>query len=449
MAKNGLMTTGGPYNKVDGSSCILRWKKKSQLVDANQRVSSTLKPEMFKHRYNCVIDMKGKEIYRVNAFKDPITHFIFSKWKHFFAILLIFFFLQMIVSFLSGTLINFDESLIPESEAARLKEGIEFIPTLKYVPFFSTYLVSIGLFFLLRRYFLSIPQSFQILFENKIFRDKKGGTRENVSITYNKSLQEFENAINAKTMYVLAFLLYFLVILFFVIALEPTPKLDIILWSDFNFFPLNWSVIIFTAPLMWFVVGILVWKMYCVVAFMRRLAHDYEFDLNPYNPDGFGGFKPLGQLWVNMAFVIIPVSLTFAFSFAFHRYFELSYPLWRRYVDLAIIIAYTTVIIIFLVYPMKEYYDIVRNEKLELLKGINVKIKRLWKMVKAPLLSDRDEDLVRASWEQLERSRRFVDVVKRIPSWPFTPSEKVGIFLIALTPWILEAIRYFLLSNPP
>jgi len=231
--------------------------------------------------------MKEKEIYRVNAFKDPINHFIFSKWQHFFAILLIFFSLQIIVSFISGTLIKIDESLIPESEAAHLKEGIEFIPTLKYVPFFSTYLVSIGLFFLLRRYFLSIPQSFLILFENKIFREEKGGTRENVSITYNKSLQEFENVINAKTMYVLAFLLYFSVILFFVIALEPTPKLDIVLWSDFNFFPLNWSVIILTAPLMWFVVGIFIWKMYCVVSFMRKLAHDYEFDLNPYNPDGF------------------------------------------------------------------------------------------------------------------------------------------------------------------
>jgi len=91
---------------------------------------------------------------------------------------------------------------------------------------------------------------------------------------------------------------------------------------------------------------------------------------------------------------------------------------------------------------MKEYHDIVRNEKLKLLKGINVKIRRLWKIVKEPLLSDRDEDLVRASWEQLERSRRFVDVVKRIPSWPFTPSEKVGILLIALTPWILEIMRY-------
>jgi hypothetical protein len=201
--------------------------------------------------------------------------------------------------------------------------------------------------------------------------------------------------------------------------------------------------------LMWFAVGIFLWKMYCVVAFMRKLAHEYEFDLNPYNPDGFGGFKPLGQLWVNMAFVIISVLLTFAFTFIFHRYLEPSYPVWHRYADLAVIIAYTTVIIIFLVYPMKEYHDIVRDEKLGLLKGINVKIGRLWKMAKEPLLSDRDEDVVRFSWEQLERSLRFVDVVKRIPSWPFTPSEKVGILLIALTPWLLEAIRYFLLSNTP
>lgn len=388
-----------------------------------------------------------EEIYRVNVFKDPATNFLFSKWQHFFTLLLIFFLLQIVVSFYSGTLINFDKSLIPESEAVRLNEGIGFIPTLKYIPFFSTYLVAIGLFFLLRRYFSYIPQAFETLFENKIFREKKGGTRENVLTPYNKSLQEFEKRIYAKTMYILAFLLWFFVMLFFVILIEPIENLDLVFWSDFNIFKPNWLVNVVVASLMWFAVGIFLWKMYCVVAFMRKLAHEYEFDLNPYNPDGFGGFKPLGQLWVNMAFVIISVLLTFAFTFIFHRYLELSYPVWHRYADLAVIIAYTTVIIIFLVYPMKEYHDIVRNEKLELLKGINVKIRRLWKIAKEPLLSDRDEDLVRAYWEQLERSRRFVDVVKRIPSWPFTPSEKVGILLIALTPWLLEAIRYFLLSN--
>ena len=395
-----------------------------------------------------MIDMK-KEVYKVNAFKDPITYFFFSRWQHFFSILLIFFFLQVIVSFLSGTLIDFDDSVNPEIEAADLEEGIEFIPTLKYVPFFSTYFTAIGLFFLLRRFFFYIPQAFETLFENKIFREKKEGTRENGLMTYNRLLQEFEEKIYAKNMYILAFLMYFLVILFFVIMIEPIQELDIVLWSDFHLFPLNWSVIVLTAPLMWFVVGIFVWKMYCVVAFMRKLAHEYEFDLNPYNPDGFGGFKPLGQLWVNIAFVIIPVLLTFAFSFVFHRYFELSYPLWRRYVDFTIIIACTTVITIFLVYPMKEYHDIVRDEKLELLKGINVKIRRLWEIVREPLLSEKDEDLVRTTWEQLERSSRFVDVVRRIPSWPFTPSEKVGIFLIAITPWIIETIRYFLLSNTP
>ena len=58
--------------------------------------------------------MKEAEVYKVNAFRDPISNFLFSKWQHFFVILLIFFSLQIIVSIHSGTLIKIDFSLVPQ-----------------------------------------------------------------------------------------------------------------------------------------------------------------------------------------------------------------------------------------------------------------------------------------------------------------------------------------------
>jgi hypothetical protein len=395
--------------------------------------------------YTHLRDMKEAAIYRPNVFKEPLTNFLFSKRRNYFAILLFIFSLQIIASLDSGTFVEIDVSMLPQEKADLLKDDVKFISTINDLPLFFAYIIAISLFFLARRFFPYIPQACETLFSNEIFKEKKGSTQENVLVDYNRSLQEFENMINSKYMYIPAFLLYSVEVGFFVIYWKPIEDLDIIFWNDFNFSPLSWILLIIAAPLMWFVVGILIWKMYCVVAFMRKLTHQYEFDLNPYNPDGFGGFKPLGQIWANMALVAIPVILYYIAIFLFHlvqHSLEFPYSLLQGCFDIAVLISYTIGIVVFLVYPMKEYHDVVKAQKLELLTPIGTKISGLWKIVKNPLLSGENEDSVRASLRQLERSQQFVCAIKEISSWPFTPSERIGIFLIALVPWILEIVNY-------
>lgn len=384
--------------------------------------------------------MKAK-IYGVNAFKDPISNFLFSKWQHFFALLLIFFSLQMIVSFLSGTLTKIDNSVILQVEACSSNE-ITPVSTVKDLPIFFTYSVAISLFFFIRRFLLYTPRAFEILFNNGVFKEKKGSTHENLLSDYNELLQEFENTINARTMYIIAFLLHFLVITNFLILRKPISNLDSVLWYNFDLFPLNWIALNIVAPLMWFLAGILIWKMYCVISFTRKVTHQFEFELDPRNNDGFGGFKPLSQLWINMALVIVPILLFHTAVFVYNRYSKLPYSLPQMYIDLAIIISYTIVVFILLIYPMKEYHDIVETQKVANFRRVDAKINRLWKIVREPLLTGKDEDLARNSEEELENLLRFVHAVRRIPSWPFTPSERVGILLIASVPWILEIIRH-------
>ena len=388
--------------------------------------------------------MKEATIYNVNAFKDPINNFLFSKWQHFFAILLFFFSLQILTSFYCGTLTEFDENLLPQEKAALLKDNVIYISTKDDLPIMLTYSIAACLFFLLRRFFLYIPEAAEILFMNGVFKKKKGSTCENSLADYNELLQKFESTINAKYMYIPAFLMFSLVIIFFVTIIEPIPNHEMVFWNNYHFFPLSWILLITVSSLMWYFIGIFMWKMYCVVAFMRKLAHEYEFDLNPYNPDGFGGFRPLGQVWINMALAVILISLFYVAIFLFHYSFDPEhYYVWQKYFDLTIFISYTIGIIAFLFYPMTTYHELVRNQKSELLMRINTKINRLWMMARDPLFSDKDEDLVRSCAEQLDICRQFNEAVRKIPSWPFTPSERISIFLIASIPWILRTIRYF------
>jgi len=388
--------------------------------------------------------MKEATIQSVNAFKDPICNFLFSKWQHFFAIILFFFSLQIITSLYYGTLTEIDTNSLPQEKSSLLKDSIIYVSTKDDLPIIITYFIANCLFFLLRRFFLYIPEATQTLFMNGVFKKKKGSTCENVLTDYNESLQKFENTINAKYMYVPAFLFFSLVIVFFVATINLIQNLDIVFWNDFNFFPFSWILLITISSLMWYMIGIFMWKMYCVVALMRKLAHEYEFDLNPYDSDGFGGFRPLSQIWINMALAVVLISLFYVAIFLFHYSFEPDYYYtWQKHFDLTIFISYTLGIVIFLIYPMKKYHEIVRNQKSGLLRRINAKIIGLWKIVREPFFSDKDEDLVKGTWKTLMQYLQFSQVVKGVPSWPFTPSERIGIFLIASIPWILETIRYF------
>jgi hypothetical protein len=175
---------------------------------------------------------------------------------------------------------------------------------------------------------------------------------------------------------------------------------------------------------------------------MKTLTHQYEFDLNPYNPDGFGGFKPLGQIWINMAFAIVPFLLFHAAIFVYGRISEFPYPAEQKYIDIAIVILYTIGVFILLIYPMKKYHDVVKAQKSELFRSINKKVDIPWRIKEGLLLSGGNGESGRTSLEQFERSQKFVRVAEKIPSWPFTPSERIGVLLIALVPWILEIVNY-------
>jgi hypothetical protein len=244
-------------------------------------------------------------------------------------------------------------------------------------------------------------------------------------------------------MYIAAFSLCFLAAAVLISTISPMQGLNVVMWNDFNFFPHNWIILVTVSCCMWFMVGIFLWKLYSVVFFMRHLKLQYEFNLNPYNPDGMGGFKPLGRIWASMVLIVFPISMYYIAILLFHQFSAAAYLLWQRSIDVTIMILYTFGISLFIGYPMKNYHDIVKSEKSYILESINAKIVRLWEIVREPLLSGKNEDSIRSYEETLDYSLRFIQTVREVPSWPFTPSERVGVFLIAIIPWLMETLRHF------
>jgi hypothetical protein len=93
-----------------------------------------------------------------------------------------------------------------------------------------------------------------------------------------------------------------------------------------------------------------------------------------------------------------------------------------------------------LVYPMQKYHNIVKEQKSNLLGNIEVAIDRPWQRLEKYLLSRKGIHLPKNSVEQLGQISEVVSKIQNIPSWPFTPSEKMSIFLSVVVPWVGEIL---------
>lgn len=387
--------------------------------------------------------MTKEKFHDLDVRKDFASRFLFDKWQNYFAALIFFFFLNITANLYSRTLIHIDVGTLPYEKAILLEENISLVPYVKDVRAIFVFPIAIGIFFIAKRFFSYIPQAFEIIFTNNILKKKKGSSSENLPIDYDKSIKEFEGLINSKKMYLLASFLYIFVILVFCLSEIPIEEITVLWWTNIDFFPVCWIVSSITAPLMWFYVGIFIWKMFSIVFFMWQLSSQYEFTLKPYNPDGFGGMKPLGQLWLNMIFVAILVIVAWLIMFFFLRSFGIVYPLQPR-VEFLIIILYTIFILILLIYPMQSYHRLIEREKANLLKDIESKIKYHYKKIEKAILSTNTRNLDTWSVEQIKYYHEIAIKIKSIPSWPFSSSEKISIILSVIIPWVLQGVDYLI-----
>lgn len=60
-------------------------------------------------------------------------------------------------------------------------------------------------------------------------------------------------------------------LLLFILPSKEFINPGFVRWNDFYFFPANWIVFAVVYLAMFLMVGIVVWKMFCVVYFMSRL----------------------------------------------------------------------------------------------------------------------------------------------------------------------------------
>lgn len=241
-------------------------------------------------------------------------------------------------------------------------------------------------------------------------------------------------------MYVPAFLLFFLAIWIFYNSIRPIEEVNMILWQNFHLFPLNWGIFLIVVSSMWFMVGIFLWKMYCVVSFMRELTKEYDFVMNPFNSDGFGGFKPFGLLLLDIILIATPITLYYIIVFIFSNFYDIPYFFEERIIHLFFGITYLTAAALILGYPLQNYHNVVEEKKAFLLGDVEERIDKCYREIENNIQNE--DNISQDSMNQLRNFHEIALRINSVPSWPFTSFERIIIYISAIAPWVGIALSY-------
>lgn len=374
---------------------------------------------------------KDHQVHRVNPLKDPLSSFLLGRPKVFLAILVILFFSLILLSRFHKTFMTIDINALPREKAPFLYEELVPTPSRKEPLLFLAFLIPAIVFYPAREFFSYVPRVFQVLYRNGIISEK-GVTSQKVLIHFNESLKEFEKNLNKWYMYVIACVVVLLGILF---TFRRFPEgIRYVNWISLNFFPGTYFLFSVIDLSIFFIFGILLWKMSCVVYFLWLLNKKYDLKLNPYDTDGMGGFGPLEKLWLKMSYMVLPVLMIPVILFLLHQYSGTDFNPFST----SLICSFVSVGL--LVVPILNFYHIVESGKTSRLEEVEVKIRECQNKIEESLHGDKDVE--ESSMKQMELCEKIVLRIKSVPPLLFKKYKKAYFFLSAIIPWIPEIISY-------
>ena len=172
-------------------------------------------------------------------------------------------------------------------------------------------LVAIVDLLILSSLFRSVPAAFRSIWMQGLVQP---GEDESSSVASQVSfIRSFQAAVNSRWSWLVGFLLAALV--FFtsltglaILGIYKGPYTPGELLTFFFFGRLG-----FIGPILGFIIGLLVWRVIIIAYTILLFGRIFTIDMNPGHPDGCGGLKPLGNLCLSIAFIILVPAIFLSF----------------------------------------------------------------------------------------------------------------------------------------
>jgi hypothetical protein len=154
-----------------------------------------------------------------------------------------------------------------------------------------------------------LPKVLEIVWRRDLIDAQPGGNDKNSFLEY---LSQFQTGLDGKRAWILG-LICAAVGLFVTYPFQYFMKAGYFPYGPAGMFNYYFgSRVSIIAPVLGYVVGLLIWRV-CVISYFIGLIGDrFELKIQPNHPDQCGGFKPIGDLVFNIAALILIPSIYLA-----------------------------------------------------------------------------------------------------------------------------------------
>lgn len=413
---------------------------------------------------------KQTDGFTVELNKDPVMNFVVNKlgaeavyWALFLHLLV------LIYVWYTGNL--FKISVPPQIEAAVDTSKLQIITPIRDPIFITGIVVIIIIGYVWLRLSSDLPKALRNLKRNGIIRGKKPITKEekDTIVVFRKPfkfldnlytnkillprakkqakemddyeifLARFEHVLNTKLSYLFG---VGGVVLFLYIVYLYTMKASIeesltLIWIDYRVFPVNTIIYETVWVVCYFIIAVMIWKLFQTAIYIKRLFSEFETDIKPFHPDKCGGLKPITQIVVNINLLVFAAGISFVI--VYYSYLRTLIPnIW------AIFAGYIVASLFLFFYPLIGARDSMKTNKERFLEFFSEPLNREYDLVFQEFrdgIDDYDKHLDERHLAKVTALRGFYDQAMKMPVWPFDRDTILTFTSRVLLPVLLVAIN--------
>lgn len=340
-----------------------------------------------------------------NITEDPLTYLFFGKLGYWNILLYILIFsLGPISAFVQGT---FSE--------IRLPPGLEHVKTVPFIQ--ETYIpvtivgalyVLVLITYLLRE----IPLTFNRLYRSRVIAPLEQQSLEEFEREYNVFLENLTTESNRRILYLVGLLAAFIYTLFLIWDWHiPIEERTSVLWNTIRFFPISGFTLHFIWIFYFFIFGLIMWKAYVTIKYIRRLTRNFRINIRPLHPDKCGGLKPIGDISLGFDLIIFGIGIGIVGN---------VYLSETLYIPVVIVwlLLYILLACFFFFYPLWGTHKAMRDEKNSVLDKLSIAMDEIYLNVYEEIASE-GEAIRNKKLEKVERLDKIYQRANEMPVWPF------------------------------
>ena len=198
------------------------------------------------------------------------------------------------------------------------------------------------------------------------------------------------------------------------------------------------------------------WMVLWTAIYLRQLTNHFDLQVIPSHPDKCGGLKPLGDICLQTAMMVIIGTLVAGYWGIAARWLsqtELSNPVLKAIVRLPQQRITGTLLTIATVggliggtwaffYPLLGIHDDMKKQKTEFARKLGATATKLKRELETAL-EKQEVKAIDEAWTNLEKLQNAYAVLQNYPQWPVNRS----IFLRFVTPQLFSVLALFIQSN--